>query len=450
MVVCYFDMQTKRERSQQEMMLLPSLESFIPHDHYLFKLNKVLDLKFVHDAVRDRYCQDNGRPSIDPEVIIRLFLIQAMNGIPHVRELMRQVQVNLAYRWFIGYDLVEPLPDHSTLSRALSRFGDDVFDQLFQQSISRCQSSGLVEGQVLHVDATTIRADIDRERVNKPDSSDPDARYGKFPGKRTAPGYKQHTVADGKARVVLGVSVTAANRHEHDEAVPLVDEVLNRMKEPPEVVCADAAYASGKNAQAMESRGIRLVSPPGKVATHTGDAYFTIEDFEYDEAADEFVCPAGKRLHYVGPAKGRPDRRRYQASVTVCRVCELKARCTRAAKRQVKVSRYHASMVRLRADSKTDSFRKLYRARAPVIEGVFGESKQWHSLGRAWRRGLSKMLVQSLLVASVLNFKRLMVANRPLFALSTALRTLIEQLWSRLRDDKHIQPDFLMQPIASG
>ena len=181
MVVCYFDMQTKRERSQQEMMLLPSLESFIPHDHYLFKLNKVLDLKFVHDAVRDRYCQDNGRPSIDPEVIIRLFLIQAMNGIPHVRELMRQVQVNLAYRWFIGYDLVEPLPDHSTLSRALSRFGDDVFDQLFQQSISRCQSSGLVEGQVLHVDATTIRADIDRERVNKSNSSDPDARFGRFP-----------------------------------------------------------------------------------------------------------------------------------------------------------------------------------------------------------------------------------------------------------------------------
>ena len=169
-------MQTKRERSQQQMMLLPPLESFIPHDHNLYKLNRILDLSFVHEAVRDRYCQDNGRPSIDPEVIIRLFLIQAMNGIPRVRELMRQVQVNLAYRWFIGYDLDEPLPDHSTLSKALSRFGDEVFDKLFQQSIARCQASGLVEGRVLHVDATTIRADLDRKRVNKPDSSDPDVR----------------------------------------------------------------------------------------------------------------------------------------------------------------------------------------------------------------------------------------------------------------------------------
>ena len=113
-------MQTKREKSQQSLTLLPPLESFVPQDHYLRKLDKVLDLGFVHESVRDRYCQDNGRPSVDPEVIIRLFLIQALEGIRHVRELLRQVQVNLAYRWFIGYELDEPLPDHSTLSRALA------------------------------------------------------------------------------------------------------------------------------------------------------------------------------------------------------------------------------------------------------------------------------------------------------------------------------------------
>ena len=429
-------------------MLLPPLESFIPHDHYLYKLNKVLDLKFVHEVVRDRYCQDNGRPSIDPEVIIRLFLIQAMDGISHVRELMRQVQVNLAYRWFIGYDLDEALPDHSTLSRALSRFGDEVFNELFGQSIARCQASGLVEGRVLHVDATTIRADLDRERVNKVDSSDPDARFGRFPRQKIEPGYKQHTVADGKARVVLGVSVTPADRHEHDEAVPIVDEALKRLKEPPEAVCADAAYASGKNASLMESRGIRLVSPPPKVRTHTGDDYFTVEDFEYEEGTDEFVCPAGKRLHYVGYEKARPDRRRYQASVTVCRNCELKARCTRAAKREVKVSRYHAAMVRLRADNKTESFRRLYRARAPVIEGVFAEAKQWHGLGRAWRRGLCKMRVQSLLIAAIINFKRIMATNCSLLTLLFALGAFMRQLWSHLRGADRCPHDSpSLQPI---
>ncbi|RKX24213.1 MAG: hypothetical protein DRP47_11730 [Candidatus Zixiibacteriota bacterium] len=171
-------MQTKREHKQHEMMLLPSMESLIPKDHYLRRLDRVLDLGFVHDAVRDRYCQNNGRPSTDPEVVVRLFLIQAMDGISHVRELMRQVQVNLAYRWFIGYRLDEKLPDHSTLSKALDRLGDDVFNELFERSIAQCKRSGLIEGRVLHVDATTIRADLDRNRVGKPDSPDPDARFG--------------------------------------------------------------------------------------------------------------------------------------------------------------------------------------------------------------------------------------------------------------------------------
>jgi transposase len=198
-------MQTRRDRQRIEMTLLPPLESLIPEDHYLRRLDKVLDLGFVHEAVRDRYCQDNGRPSIDPEVVIRLFLIQAFAGIQHVRELLRQVQVNLAYRWFIGYRLDEKLPDHSTLSKALDRFGDAVFNELFERSIARCRESGLIEGRVLHVDATTIRADLHRNRVGQPDSPDPDARYGHFPDGRIKPSYKQHTVADGKHRVVLGL-----------------------------------------------------------------------------------------------------------------------------------------------------------------------------------------------------------------------------------------------------
>ena len=443
---CYFSMQTRREISQQEMMLLPPLESFIPHDHYLYRLNQILDLSFVHESVRDRYCQDNGRPSIDPEVIVRLFLIQAMNGIPHVRELMRQVQVNLAYRWFIGYDLTEPLPDHSTLSRALSRFGDEVFNELFGQSIARCQASGLVEGQVLHVDATTIRADIDRDRVNKSDSSDPDARFGRFPRQKIEPGYKQHTVADGKARVILGLSVTPADRSEHNEAAPVIDQALKRLAEPAKAVCADAAYASGKNAQAMESRGIRLVSPPPKPKTYTGDEYFSIEDFEYDEKNDRFICPTGKQLKYTTTEKKR-GRRMYRARRADCSRCSLKPRCTYSDQRHLNVTRYHASLVRLRADSKTESFRNLYRARAPVIEGVFAEAKQWHGLGRAWRRGLSKMLVQSLLVAAIINFKRLMAAKRPLSALMFVFRSLIRQLWRHLRDDARCQHDSIRSEL---
>ena len=384
------------------MTLLPPLESLIPEDHHLRHLDRVLDLSLVHEAVRDRYCQDNGRPSIDPEVVLRLFLLQALEGITHVRELMRQVQVNLAYRWFIGYRMDEKLPDHSTLSKALDRISDKVFDELFERSVSQCQRSGLIEGRVLHVDATTIRADIDSDRVGQPDSSDVDARFGKFPGKRTAPGYKQHTIADGKARVVLSLSVTPANRSEHDEVLSVIDDAVSRLDTSPEAVCGDAAYASGKNAALMEDRGLRSVSPPPKPRTYTRDRYYTVEEFSHDEVSDSFVCPAGKQLKYVRTERER-GRRIYRSLRSNCRDCHLKSRCTQGRRRELKVACNHASLVRLRVDSKTDEFKKLYRSRAPVIEGIFGEAKQWHGLRRSWRRGLSKMRAQCLLVATVLN-----------------------------------------------
>ena len=414
------------------MMLLPPLESFIPKDHSLRRLDRVLDLSFVHDAVRDRYCQDNGRPSVDPEVIIRLFLIQALDGIPHVRELMRQVQVNLAYRWFIGYGLDEPLPDHSTLSRALNRFGDEVFNELFRRSIQQCQSSGLIEGRILHVDATTIRADLDRNRVNCSDSPDPDARYGHFPNKKLEPGYKQHTVADGKARVVLGVSVTPANGTEHDQAVTVIDQAVSHIDSVPEVVCGDAAYASGENYQKLSDRGIRLVSPPPKVKSPGGGKYYTTEDFEYDDKRDVFICPAGSTLRYVGRVKDRPKQRCYAGLRSVCRCCPLKDHCTKSSRRKLKVSSNHAALIRLRADSKTESFKHLYQSRAPVIEGIFGEAKEWHGLRRAWRRGLRKMLVQSLLISTVINFKRVMTAVGFDHSLKTAITTLFNRVIDRI------------------
>lgn len=400
-------MQTKRENIQIGMMLLPPIETFIPEDHPLWRLNKVLDLSFVHEAVREHYCQDNGRPSTDPEVIIRLFLIQAIDGIPHVRELMRQVQVNLAYRWFIGYELDEKLPDHSTLSKALDRFGDKVFNDLFKHSIAQCKASGLIEGKVLHVDATTIRADIDKGRVGKDDSPDPDARFGRFPDGSLCPGYKQQTVVDNKSRVIVGLSVAPANHTEGADAVEVVDQAIKQTGINPETVCADSAYASGENSAAFETRGIRFISPPRLPRTFTGTDYFTIEDFVYDEAKDTFLCPNGKVLRLDSKITGRPKRRKYKASTSDCKKCDMRSRCTMGFQRSVSVSIYHASLVRLREDSKTESFKQLYKSRSPAVEGVFAEAKQWHSLGRAWRRGLSKMRVQCLLIAAAINLKRL-------------------------------------------
>ncbi len=432
-------MQTRREKLGYGMTLLPPLEELIPSGHVLRNLDRVLDLSFIHAVVRDRYCQDNGRPSIDPEVVMRLFLIQALQGIRSVRELMNEVQVNLAYRWFIGYRVDEPLPDHSTLSRALDRFGDAVFDELFRRSVAQCRDSGLIEGRVLHLDATLIRADLDANRVDRLDSPDPDARFGRGPGNRKEPGYKQQTVADGKARVVVAVDVLPGNAHDHQRAVETVDQAMAHTGRKPEAVCADAAYANGPNAAAMEARGVRLVSPPRRIDRAGRCAgRFTTEDFVYDETGDVYVCPAAQTLTYMGTESTKKRRRRYRAPRSVCTVCQFRSRCTTSDRKTLQISPHYDSLKRLRADAKTDSFRKLYRARAPVIEGVFAEEKQWHGLRRAWRRGLSNMLIQSLLIAAVVNFKRLAALPPGFrFALNT-VRSVIGSRFRALRRFLHV------------
>jgi hypothetical protein len=253
-----------------------------------------------------------------------------------------------------------------------------------------------------------------------------------------APGYKQHTVADGRRRVVVGLSVTPANCAEHDEAVPLLDEAVSRLERPPAAVCADAAFASGRNYVELKKRGTSLVSPPPKAKTYTGDRYFTVEDFTYDEDADLFVCPAGKPLKYLSTEKKR-GRRIYRARRSDCRSCPLKSQCTKTKCRAVKVSPQHGGLVQLRADSRTESFKMLYASRAPVIEGVFAEAKQWHGLARAWRRGLTKMRVQCLLIAAVINFKRLAAVLGDSFGFRVLFETTRNtiRLLLAITDDQH-------------
>lgn len=427
-------MQTKRSLPQPQLRLMPPLETMIPEDYYLRRLNKVLDLSFVHDAVRDRYCQDNGRPSIDPEVIIRLFLLQAIGGIGSVRELMQRVQVDLAFRWFIGYEVDEKLPDHSTLSRALDRFGDSVFNELFERSIDQCRVSGLITGKILHVDATTIRADLDRGRVGEGLRTDRDARIGRFPDGTKQPGYKQQTVVDDASRVVLGVEVFPANRGEGSDIGRIVDAATDHLDGPPDVVCADSAYAGGPNAKACLDRGIRLVSPPPAPKNHHSAGKYSIEEFQYDFERDVFVCPAGKVLVRTGRMSDKRGGYKYRARQKDCRYCSLKAVCTSAPMRCLNAGAHHGALVRLREDSRRANFQALYRRRAPVIEGVFAEAKQWHGLKRAWRRGLVKMRIQCLLIAAVLNFKRRISPYRRAEALRlsmTLFRSRLDRLISR-------------------
>jgi transposase len=146
-----------KERNFRSLPEDISLEDLVPKDNSYHRLEERLDLSFVREMVEDRYAS-SGRPSIDPEVFFRLQLVMFHEGIRSERELMRIVADRLSLRWYVGYDLFEPLPDHSSLTRIRGRFGLSVFRRFFERIVELCVEAGLVWGEELYFDATKVDA----------------------------------------------------------------------------------------------------------------------------------------------------------------------------------------------------------------------------------------------------------------------------------------------------
>ena len=155
----------RKERGQLELFITGSLRDLIPDDHVLVRIDRVLDLSWLRGEVANLYCANNGRPGIDPEVVVRLMLAGFLLGIVHDRRLMREAQVNLAIRWFVGFALHEALPDHSSLTRIRQRWGEDIFRQIFTRVVQQCQASGLVSAETIHIDASLIRANVSMDAL---------------------------------------------------------------------------------------------------------------------------------------------------------------------------------------------------------------------------------------------------------------------------------------------
>ena len=242
----------RKERGQLELFITGSLRQLIPDDHILARVDRVLDLSWLPDEVAGLYCADNGRPGIDPEVAVRLMLAGLLLGIVHDRKLMREAQVNLAIRWFIGYGLHEELPDHSSLTRIRQRWGAERFRRIFERTVKACIDARIASGEIVHVDASLIRADVSWEslakrhveavgRANDDDEelqkkgrqtgrykkvcvTDPDATMAtNARNRRLEPAYKQHAVVDDVRGVVLDVEVTTGEVNEGQVVLERID-----------------------------------------------------------------------------------------------------------------------------------------------------------------------------------------------------------------------------------
>lgn len=413
------------------------LEDQIPEDHLLRLIDRYIDLSFVREGLRSFY-SPTGRPSIDPEVLLRLLLVGYLYGITSERRLLEEARMHLAYRWFSRLGFEQEIPDHSTFSK--NRHGrfrqSSVFREVFEEIVRRCLEAGLVEGQNLAVDGTMIRANASREsRVPREQlkeaaqvsrtvqeylaeleqvnpvcdaemisTTDPDAILTTKGGGTAMMAYYDNYLIDTASRVILDVEGTHALSRQEMVAARRMVERVEELGLRPESLGADKAYGSGEFLAWLLSRGVQPHIPVIDRRHQTG-GHFTRDQFRYDSSENVYYCPEGKPLRYRAQRRDSQGYA-YCSTAAQCQNCPQKKRCTSAPYRWLFVHGQEPARQKVRALAGTPAYQCSRRARYK-IEALFAELKQQIRLHRVRLRRLWNVAEQFHLAATAQNLKRL-------------------------------------------
>jgi transposase len=429
-----------------------SLERHVPMDHMLRSIDRFVDLDGIRAHVAPFY-SPIGRPSIDPELLIRMLLVGYCFGIRSERRLCEEVHLNLGYRWFCRLGLDGDVPDHSTFSKNRhGRFRDsDLLRQLFETVVSRCMTEGLVGGEGFAVDASLIKADANRQRSVPGDEGLPpgaasraineylavldDAAFGaaspvvpKFispadPASRWTGANKGHAffayatnyLIDLDHAVIMDVEATTAIRQaEVGAARTMIERVKDRHGLWPERLAADTAYGSAEMLNwLVHEQGIEPHIPVFD-KSNRDDGTFSRADFTYDHETDAYTCPAGKPLRQrqrvyrnPRPLVDEDGMLRYRASKFDCDACDLKLKCCpNTPARKIPRSIYEGARDFARAIARTDAYVTSRRERKKV-EMLFAHLKRILKLDRLRLRGPCGARDEFLLAATAQNLRKM-------------------------------------------
>ena len=441
-----------RQEAQGALFYDFSIEEHVPTDHILRRIDRFVDLSDIRRFLAPFY-SSMGRPSIDPELMIRMLIVGYCMGIRSERRLCEDAHLNLAYRWFCRLDLSDPVPDHSTFSKNRhGRFRDsDLFRHLFEQVLERCIAEGLVGGEQFGVDASLIKADASRYTkveaaewsppVNAPRAvqeyldtlddaafsgatkvkpkalspADPAARFTGANGDRAFFAYSTNYLVDLENAVIVDVEATAPIRQaEAGAAQEMLLRVKDRFGLYPELLAADTAYGSADMlGWLVEDEGIEPHIPVFDKSERK-DGAFPATDFVYDHEDDEYTCPGGKTLkpYWRSFKKERPEFgkdgfKKYFARKQDCAACALKSKCTpRQTTRKISRSRYEGARQMARDIATTDAYVSSSYARKKV-EMLFAHLKRIIGLDRLRLRGPNGAKDEFHLAAMVQNLRKL-------------------------------------------
>ena len=445
----------KKEMEQRQAIEMLCTDMLVPKDHLLRKIDAAVDFTYIYSLVEDLYCEDNGRPSCDPVVLFKLVLIQHLFGIRSLRQTMRDVEVNVAYRWFLGYTMSQQLPHFATISYAFRhRFTADVIEAVFRWVLEEVACAGYLSPEVVFVDGTHIKANANmKKQVKKQipkaarhyqehlmEEVDADRKdHGKKPLKKDNNGgtpsakseektitesttdpdcgvfhkgehqkcfaYEAHTVCE-KRGYVLEVEVTPGNVHD-SVAFDTVFERLVEHYPEVEVVTADAGYKTPWICKQVIDSG-RIPSLPYK-RPMTKKGNLPWYEYVYDEYYDCVLCPQYKVLEYA--TTNRDGYREYKSKGYICKNCPVRKQCTQNKQCVKTVTRHiwHDYLEQAEDIRHSPLGKATYALRSQTIERVFADAKEKHAMRYTPYRGLPAVTAWVKLKFTALNLKKLAI-----------------------------------------
>jgi len=450
-----------KKRFSPKLFYNLSLEDLVPEDHIVRRFDSLISMDFLYEETKPYYSH-TGQPSVDPVVLFKMMLLGYLFGISSERRLAGEIRVNMAFRWYLGYDLDESTPNHSVLSKARRRFPEKVFAGFFDHVVELCLKAGLICGETVHVDSTLVKANaslgsfvevkekpqvfikrvyeenefesddptvkdgtigrhydgnVDKKKMGRRrkrcfvnsrrrSTTDPDASIVYRAGTGRQAAYKGHMAVDGTSRVITSVDVSTGIADDTTALDSLLQGHIIRSRGKPRHLVADSHYGTSESYRYLADEGVDAVISPRRSKNRPG--FLTAEDFKYDKGRDCYICPQGKELHFKAHQR-TVHRKAYVADKETCDRCSIRAKCTTARLHGRMITRFMDDYFE-QAEQRIQSTegKRLLRQRQTVIEGIFGEAKTFHLLRRALFRGRIKVKIQLLLTAAVMNLKRLL------------------------------------------
>lgn len=426
---------------QGELLYDFNLEKHIPEDHLLRRIDQFLDFRELRRHLKPYY-STTGRPSVDPELMLRMLIIGYCYGIRSERRLCEEVHFNLAYRWFCRLGLEGEVPDHSTFSKNRhGRFRDsEAFRFVFEEVLSRCIQEGLVGGEGFAVDASVVKADASKQRHKEDDDdwggsgsyarpvreylasldevqqsgkpakkvslTDPAARWTCAPGGPAFYGYSTNYLVDIDRSIIVDVEATPALRTDEVHATrTMLERVEERFAMKPHHLIGDTNYGTGPVLDwLVQEKAIEPHVPVWDKPRRDGT--FEHADFKWDPQANEYRCPKGHPLRTRGTLC-TDNTVIYLSRVEPCRHCEWKYKCCpNAPHRKIRRSIFEDSRQHARDIARTPSYRQSRKDRKKV-EMLFAHLKRIMKLDRLRLRGPSGARDEFLLAATVQNLRKL-------------------------------------------